>query len=71
MLFSKLIESNEREQAMKVLKNNFKHMSFPHLTEYLSDNEAFDEDLHAFYTRAFVEQERKDKELRVLLGITT
>lgn len=67
----KLLQIGEREEAMRVLKSNFKLIAFDKITKYISDDEKFDVNLNDFYKRAFIEIEKVTKEVKVLKSLTT
>eukprot|EP00347_Sterkiella_histriomuscorum_P020588 403337236 len=69
-IFAKLLQSNQRDQAMQVLQQNFKFLSFEQVTKHLSENEKFDLNLNQFYAQAFVEMEKVQKELSVMRNLT-
>lgn len=69
-LFVKLMQTNEREQAMEVLRQNFNLVPFDKVTNFISEEETFDLDLNKFYRKAFVEMERVTKEVSILRNLT-
>jgi hypothetical protein len=66
----KLLQVGEREEAMRVLKQNFQFISFDKVTKHLSEEEQFDTNLNEYYKRAFVEMEKVSKQLKVLKNLT-
>jgi hypothetical protein len=66
----KLIQVGEREEAMRVLKNNFQLIAFDKITDFISEDELFDCHLNDFYKKAFVEIEKVSKQLKILKSLT-
>ncbi len=70
LLFVKLLNFGEREQAIQVLKSNFRLIPLDEVTKYLKDEEIYDPSLNQVYQRAFIEMGRVAKELQLLYGLT-
>lgn len=70
-IFVKLLQSGEKEEAMKILKQNFTLISFEKITNFIGGDEAFDLNLNRFYHKAFVEMEKVKKEQSILRNLTS
>jgi hypothetical protein len=71
LLFTKLLAASERGQAMRLLARiSPLIMPCDRVTQYLSDEEAFDADIQSYYRNAIVEKQKVEKELKILRGMT-